>query len=131
MLLSVRLEATPHLEAPTPALNVLLVIQTADLLPLPTGERLSNERIDALVLSGIDPAARAVLGAGIDPVDSREAWTALAELWLKPSVEALVNEPLVGSLTIEVMNGKELDYERSVEAPALDVHYLSTRPEKV
>ena len=129
-VLSVRLQAKPDLDAPTPALTLLVVIETRELPPILTDREVSHERIDQLKQAGIQAAARAVTAAGDDPIVKREAWTALAELWLAPCVAALSGEPLVGSLEAEVLSGTELDYERSIEAPELDVHYLSTRPRR-
>jgi hypothetical protein len=127
-VLCARIEADPNLDQEGAALNVLLIVETTELPMLPKGRQPSEERIDALLREEIPVIATAVLDAGQDPVAKREAWTALRQKWLAPSLEALPDQPLAGSLTITVMNGKELDYERSERAPELDFHYLSTRP---
>jgi hypothetical protein len=58
-------------------------------------------------------AESTAIDAGRDPVARREAWIALAERWVEPAEEALATEPSVGAVHVEVLNGKELDFERA------------------
>jgi hypothetical protein len=121
-----RVEATPDLDADRPALNVLMVLEETELPRLPAGVVVDQERIDDLVAAGRTRAAEAVQFA-IGPLDKREAWTALAECWIQPSVELVPQVAGVGSVGIDVINGEELSYARSLNAPVLDLRYLSTR----
>jgi hypothetical protein len=52
---------------------------------------------------------------------------ALAECWIKPSVDLAPTVDGVGSVVISVLNGEELSYARSLNAPILDLRYLSSR----
>ena len=52
---------------------------------------------------------------------------ALAECWIKPSVDLAPTVPGVGTVEVSVLNGEELSYACSLNAPILDVRYLSTR----
>jgi hypothetical protein len=123
---NLRLEGVPDLAAEIPDIVVLLVLDESDL-PSPVGSvDVSDERIDALIAAGLDAATRRTLEAR-EPVELREAWTALAELWLRPSVEAAGESPEIGSLQVEVLNGEELSFARSRKAPELDLAYLTTR----
>ncbi len=122
-----RLEADPGLDDPSPALTVLVVIREENLPRLPHGVTVNDQRVDAVIGSGIAGACRAILTAKTE-MALREAWTALAELWIKPAVEAAENEPRVGSIFAEVVNEEELTYGRSRRSPVLDLRYLSTRP---
>jgi hypothetical protein len=106
-----------------------VVIEAKYLPPLPHGQEVSQERIDQLKTLDIQCVAQAVIDAKV-PVAAREAWTALAELWLAPSQAELLAQPLVGSLDVEVLSGSELDFERSLNSPELDVSHLSTRPRR-
>jgi hypothetical protein len=71
-------------------------------------------------------AAEAVEGAS-NPASKREAWMALAACWIQPSQARIANFLGVGSVGVAVLNGEELTYARSLNAPILDVRYLSTR----
>jgi len=122
-----RLEASPDIDAESPALSVLVLLEKADLPSLPRDVDLDDERIDALVRQGHGRAAEAALGS-TDPLFKREAWTALAELWIRPAVEKAAESDGVGSVDVSVLNGDELSYARSRNAPVLDLQYLSTRP---
>jgi hypothetical protein len=62
-----------------------------------------------------------------DVIAKREAWTALAECWIQPSLELVPRVAGIGSVEITVLNGEELSYARSLNAPILDLRYLSTR----
>lgn len=121
-----RLEATPDFDHPTPALNVLMVLEEEHLPTLLDGQSVEHERIDALRSQGLHGSAVAVEAAR-GPIAIREAWIALAECWLQPAVDRALAVPGVGSLEITVMNGTEFSYARSRHAPRLDVRYLSTR----
>jgi hypothetical protein len=123
-----RLEATPDVDHEEPALNVLMILEELELPELPTGALVNDVRVDELVTAGRGPAAEAVHRA-IDPVSKREAWMALAECWIKPSVNLAPTVDGVGSVEISVLNGEELSYARSLNAPILDLRYLSTRAE--
>jgi len=122
-----RLDADPDLDDPSPALTVLVVIREENLPPVPRGVTLDDQRVDAVKASGIAGACRAILTANSE-LALREAWTALAELWIEPAVEAAENEPHVGSVFVDVINEEELTYGRSRRSPVLDLRYLSTRP---
>lgn len=121
-----RLEATPDIDHEKPALNVLVILEEDELTKLPAGALVDDARVDELIVAGRDAAAEAVHRAG-DPVAKREAWTALAECWIKPSVDLAPTLDGVGSVEISVLNGEELSYARSLNAPILDLRYLSTR----
>lgn len=112
-----RLEATPDIDADAPALMVLVLLEETDLPALPGNTAMDNERIDALAQQGHARAADAALQRS-DPIQKREAWTALAAL-----------TGAVGSVDVAVLNGEELSYARSRNTPVLDLQYLSTRPD--
>jgi hypothetical protein len=121
-----RLEATPDIDHEKPALNVLMILEEEELPQLPPPASIDDKRIDTLVTAGWGAAAEAVEQAH-GPVAKREAWMALAECWIKSSVELAPTIEGVGSVEISVMNGEELSYARSINAPILDLRYLSTR----
>jgi hypothetical protein len=121
-----RVEATPDIDHGEPALNVLMILDEDELPRLPGGSHVDDHRIDRLIGAGRAVAAEAVHQAG-DPVTKREAWTALAECWIKPAVDLVPTVNGVGSVEITVMNGEELSYARSLSAPILDLRYLTTR----
>jgi hypothetical protein len=121
-----RLEATPGFDDDEPALNVLMVLEEDELPRLPAHAFVDNKRVDELVRAGQARAAEAV-HAALGAVTKREAWTALAECWLEPSVEIVPHVTGVGTVEITVLNGEELSYARSLNAPILDLRYLSTR----
>lgn len=123
---TLRLEAIPDLGAPTSHLTILLVLDTEDL-PCVDPDDLDQDRIDTLVQRGTVTAADAAQDAA-DPIGKREAWTALAELWLEPAAEAAQAVGTVDGITVEVLNGDELSFARSRNSPELDLAYLSTRP---
>ena len=121
-----RVEATPDIDHDEPALNVLMIIEEEYLPQLSAGSLLDDKRIDDLIIAGRARAAEAVLNA-TDVIAKREAWTALAECWIQPSLELVPRVVGVGSVEITVLNGEELSYARSLNAPILDLRYLSTR----
>lgn len=121
-----RVEATPDIDSPEPALNVLMILEEDELPRIPTGSDVDHDRIDGLIHAGQTSAAAAVHQAH-DPVAKREAWIALAECWIKPSADVVSTIEGVGSVEISVMNGEELSYARSLSAPILDLRYLTTR----
>ncbi|HVB43657.1 MAG TPA: hypothetical protein VNF47_13260 [Streptosporangiaceae bacterium] len=121
-----RLEATPDIDHEEPALNVLMILEELELPKLPRGALVDDARVDQLITAGRGSAADAVHRA-TDPVSKREAWIALAECWIKPSVDLAPTVDGVGSVEISVLNGEELSYARSLNAPILDLRYLSTR----
>jgi hypothetical protein len=125
-VMDLRLEATPDLDDDEPALNVLMILEEEELPRLPAGANLDNDRVDDLVNAGPASAAEAVQAAA-NAIAKREAWTALAECWIKPSVVSVPQVAGVGSVDIAVLNGEELSYARSINAPVLDLRYLSTR----
>ena len=126
MVSELRLEATPDIDHEEPALNVLMILEEFELPILPAGSLVDDERVDELIMAGWQSAAEAVHRAA-DPVSKREAWMALAECWIKPSVDFAPTVRGVGSVEISVLNGEELSYKRSLNAPILDLRYLSTR----
>jgi hypothetical protein len=126
LVAEIRLEGVPDLEANDAALNVLMVLEEFDLPSLPEDVQVDDDRIDQLIDKGVAAAAEAV-EQSTSPVQSREAWTALSECWVKPSIELGATMPGIGSVDIEVLNGEELTYARSKRAPILDYRYLSTR----
>ncbi len=121
-----RLEATPDIDYEEPAHNILMILEEHELPKLPEGALVDNARVDELSKAGRSYAAEAIHRAS-DPVGKREAWTALAECWIKPSVSLAPTVHGVGSVEISVLNGEELSYARSLNAPVLDLRYLSTR----
>jgi hypothetical protein len=125
-LYEIRLEADPTFDHPSPALTVLFILREQDLPILPSTVDLDQDRIDALKTQGVSAAAKAIVTAP-DDLRLREAWLALAELWVEASLEAAETEPTVGSLNAAVLNDEELSYSRSRRSPQLDLRYLSTR----
>jgi hypothetical protein len=124
---TLRLEAAPDLDADVPDLTVLAILDAGELPSLPPHVAIRQGEVDALVARGKEAAARAVLDA-VDARTRREAWQALAELWLRPAVAAAgVDNSGVGNLDVEVLNGDEFSFARSRNAPELDLAYLSTR----
>jgi hypothetical protein len=121
-----RLEATPDIDHEDPALNVLMILEESEMPKLPMGALVDDGRVDELIASGRESAADAVHRA-TDPVSKREAWMALAECWIKPSMDLAPTMDGVGSVEISVLNGEEFSYARSLNAPILDLRYLSTR----
>lgn len=82
--------------------------------------------MDALVRHGHkDTASQAVKAS--DALVMREAWTAVAELWLQDSVRLVDASEAIDSLDFEVLNGDELSFARARNAPELDLAYLTTR----
>lgn len=125
-LYEIRLEADPTFDHPSPALTVLFILRAQDLPSLPSTVELDQDRVDGLEERGISAAAKAIVSAQ-DDLHLREAWLALAELWVEASLEAAEQEPAVGSLHAAVLNDEELSYARSRRSPQLDLRYLSTR----
>lgn len=123
---TLRLEATSDLDAENPYLTVLIVLDTENLACV-GGVELDQQRIDALVARGTASAATAVQRA-TGAVAKREAWTALAELWLQPAVTLAESMPDIDGIDAQVLNGDELSFARSRNAPELDLAYLTTRP---
>lgn len=121
-----RVEASPDIDAEEPALNVLMILEETDLPGLPPGVDVDDSAIDALVRRGLAAAAEAV-EAAVDAVAKRVAWTAVAECWIKPSADCVGLIGGVAAVEITVMNGEELSYARSRNAPILDLRFLSTR----
>ena len=121
-----RVEAMPNMDHQEPALNVLMILDEEELPRIPDGLEVNNNHIDALISAGRTSAAEAVHQAA-DPIAKREAWTALAECWIQPSVQAASHVNGVDSVEITVMSGEELSYARSLTAPILDLRYLTTR----
>lgn len=121
-----RVEASPDIDAPQPALNVLVVLEEAELPTLAGEAAVDDDAITALVARGVSAAAEAV-EAATEPVAKREAWQALAECWIADSAALASSSNGVGSVEINVLNGEELTYARSRNAPILDVRFLSSR----
>lgn len=126
LIASLRVEATPDMDAPAPALRLLVVLETSDLPPLPGDADVDNARIDELVSRGYVEAAKVAINA-TDPVVRREGWTALVELWAKDAVARASTTPEVDGLDVEVISGHELSFARARNAPELDLVYLTTR----
>lgn len=126
LVANLRVEAEPDLDDAAPTLTLLVVLEAADLPPLPEGAEMDNNRIDTLVEAGSAAAAKQALEA-TDPVERREAWVALAELWTKPAVSLAENSTQVDSIDVQVLSGDELSFARVRNAPELDLAYLSTR----
>ena len=126
LVATLRVEAYPDLDDAAPTLTLLVVLEAVDLPPLPEGAELDDDRIDALVKAGSVAAAIQALEA-TDPVQRREAWVALAELWTEPAVAIAAESTQVDSIDVEVLSGDELTFTRVRNAPELDLAYLSTR----
>jgi hypothetical protein len=123
---TLRIEASPDLDAESPSLRVLIVLEHEDLPSIPEGVELNQERIDALVVRSFGDIASAVLNE-TDPIHIREAWSALAERWLQDSSDLADSMHDVGHIDVEVLSGDELSFARSRNAPELDLAYLTTR----
>jgi hypothetical protein len=121
-----RLEAFPDIDAESPDLVVLVVLEEQDLPSLGQGLEIDNDRVDQLKSRGIEASARAVLDAET-VIAINEAWTALIELWAQPAIEGASSNTLVGALQAIPINGDNLSYARSRNAPLLDLRYLTTR----
>jgi len=126
LVATLRVEADPDLDDGAPTLTLLIVLEAADLPPLPEGAELNDDHIDTLVKRGSEAAAEQALAA-TDPVERREAWVALAELWIAPAVTIAEDATQVDSIEVEVLSGDELSFTRVRNAPELDLAYLSTR----
>ena len=126
LVADLRVEAYPDLDDAAPILTLLVVLEAADLPPIPEGAEVDVNRIDALVEAGSAAAAKQVLDA-TDPVARREAWVALAELWTKPAVAIAMESTQVDSIDVQVLSGDELSFTRVRNAPGVDLAYLSTR----
>jgi hypothetical protein len=126
LVANLRVEASPDFDDAAPSLTLLVVLEAPDLPPLPDGAELVDDRIDALVARGPSAAAGQALDT-TDPVARREAWTALAELWVADSVDLAGDTPGVDSIEVEVLSGDELTFTRLRNAPELDLAYLTTR----
>ena len=121
-----RLDGTPSIDALMPDLEVLVILEEEHLPSLPKGIDVDQAAVDVLVEDGIAAAANAALGA-TTIVARREAWTALAHLWLEPSRAAALSRHSVGQITGTVLNGEEISLARSRNVPELDLAYLSSR----
>lgn len=121
-----RVEAAPDLDHAEPALNVLMILEEKYLPKLAAGQQVDDDRIDELRRNGPQASAEAV-EAATQPIAVREAWTALAECWVQPAATLVPDVPGVGSVDVSVLNAEELSYARSLNAPILDIRYLSTR----
>jgi hypothetical protein len=121
-----RLEANPDFGSDAPDLRLLVLLGEESLPTLPVGAELDQDHVDQLKSFGMMEAATRALEA-TDPVIKRQAWTAVAELWLGPAVESAESLAGVGQIDLEVINGKELTFARSRNAPELDLAYLTSR----
>ncbi len=126
LLDEIRVEGDPDIDATEVALNVLMILEAEKLPTLPNTDVVDDARVDHLIASGRAAAAQAVENAS-NSVGKREAWTALAECWMKPSVDLVDQIAGIGSVTVEVLNDEELTYGRSKNAHLLDYRFLSTR----
>jgi hypothetical protein len=122
-----RVEATPDFDHENPALRLLVIIEERNLPAMRSYADLRQDRIDSLVSGGTPRAAQAVVDAET-AVEKREAWAALAECWLQPASDLAGSATGVSGIEVSILNGEELSYARSRNAPILDVRYLSTRP---
>jgi len=123
---TLRVEAIPDFDAASPRLRLLVVLDTEDLPSLPPGSEIDHLRVDSLVQQGYTKAATEAVNAS-DPLARREAWTAVAELWLHDAVQLADASETVDSLDCEVLNGDELSFARARNAPEVDLAYLTTR----
>ena len=123
---SLRIEGTPSLSSAKPDLRVLVVLEAEYLPTLEKSVELSDEHIDQLIGFGVARVAE-ILKKEIDPIKLREAWTALAELWLEGTRRLVETSNDLGSVDCEVINGDEFSFARSRNAPELDLAYLTTR----
>jgi hypothetical protein len=123
---NLRVEANPDLDHDAPMLTLLVVLEAADLPLIPAGTELDETRIDALVEGGALAAATRALEAA-DPVERREGWVALAELWTVPATAIAARSARVDSIDVQVLSGDELTFTRLRNAPELDLAYLSSR----
>lgn len=123
---TIRIEASPDFDTPAPDLNLLLILDEIDLPGLPEHSQLDQGAIDGHRARGVPAAAEAAL-ASEDPVMKREAWMALGELWAQPSATFAEARDDVGDLSVEVLNGEEFSFARSLDAPELDLAFLTTR----
>jgi hypothetical protein len=126
LLASIRAEARPHFDAVPLDLTLLFVISEEDLPSLPASVEPDHANIDKLVLAGATAAADAVERA-TDALAARESWIALTEIWAREARIHSESSDDVSSVSAEVLNGEELSFARSRNAPELDLAYLSTR----
>jgi hypothetical protein len=123
---TLRVEASPDLDAPAPNLTLLIVLDDPHLPPLPDGDEIDQSRVDALVARSTQDVAKEIVRSR-DPLRIREGWYALAEKWIQRCVEIAAATEDVGAIDVEVLSGRELDFTRARNAPELDLAYMSTR----
>lgn len=121
-----RVEADPDFDAVNPSLNVLVIVDEAYMPSLAPGSVPNQARIDELTQMQLEEVA-AMIRDEAEPLRRREAWLALAEIWVAPAAKASVDGSHVVSVESFVLNGAELTFARSRNAPELDLMYLSTR----
>lgn len=126
-LASIRLEVFPDIDTDNPDIRILFVLESNDLPSLPAGVEISDDNVDELVTAGLEAVASAIEAAA-DVCTLREAWQALAELWIQPAVQAAAGGGSgIGIVDVEVLNGEEMSFSRSRQAPELDLAHLSSR----
>ncbi len=126
LIATLRIEATPDIDDPSPSLRLLVILEANDLAQLPEDVECDQDRVDELVARGHDTAARQALD-GTTIRARREGWDALAELWTRESVALAESTPGVDAVDVEVLSGDELSFTRLRNAPELDLAYLTSR----
>lgn len=129
---TIRLEANPDFDASCPDLRVIFVLKSEDLPGITVGQmsNLDSRAIDDFYSFGKEAVAQSILDE-IDPIKKREMWTALAELWVEPCREAASDFDDVGDIDVLVINDDEFSFARSLNAPELDLAYLTSRTRRL
>lgn len=124
---TIRIEASPNFSSPSPRLKVIFVLESKDY-PNPEGHAdLDMDLVENLVTGNqMEQAATMALDT-TDVVRCHEGWLACAAIWTKKSVELASEAPDVDSVDFEVISGRQFSFERSRNAPELDLTYLTTR----
>jgi hypothetical protein len=125
---TIRLEANPDFDSPCPDFLVIFVFKSEDLPGLTPDQRrnLDTRAIDDFCSFGKGALATSLLNE-IDPIKKREMWTALAELWVEPCHDVAERFDDVGDIDVLVLNDEEFSFGRSLNAPELDLAYLTSR----
>ncbi len=126
---SLRVEAIPGFDDPSPELRLLFILDEQDLPSLSPGVDVDHSTIDSLVQLGPAAASEAAMSPSLPALAAREAWIALTEVWAAAAKAAAEQSTAVASLEVEVLNASELSFARSEQAPELDFFYLSTPPD--
>ncbi|KQU52386.1 hypothetical protein ASG84_24830 [Rhodococcus sp. Leaf278] len=124
---SIRLEGTPNFSSASPRLTVIFVLESGDFPDYEGVDELDMNLVDTLVESkAVDRAAAMALDTENVKL-CHEGWLACAALWTQESVLLAAAADDVDSLDYEVVSGRQFSFERSRNAPEVDLTYLTTR----